>query len=417
MQFAVVNPGSLSAEGRSLVHDIDKLVGQGMPQANFGAYLGHVDPDLENSSAAYWGSNVPRLQSLKGKFDENDIFHNPQSLSFGSKVIGENYNRKPTKELLKIDTHHHFVPADLSFDFSSGPLHDFKVAASRLPRWSPSASEDYMDMAGGEGMAILSFPLLFAFPEDSQATVARKVNDYAAQLRSHAPSRFGFFAAVPTLHNPEAALAEITRSFDELKADGIVLLAKYGDKYLGHPSFAPIWKELNARSAVVFVHPGTTFRNTVINKYVDPAVADFPHETTQTALDMIMNDTVRTNSKCKIILSHAGGTLPYLIGRASSLIPFFAAHIEPPPKSAVEITEDFKLFYLDLALSSTPYVLDSLLRNFPKDRILYGSDYPFAPPPSTISLARALDSYEMDDETREMIYWRNACEIIPRLRR
>lgn len=118
MQFAVVNPGSLSAEGRSLVHDIDKLVGQGMPQANFGAYLGHVDPDLENSSAAYWGSNVPRLQSLKGKFDENDIFHNPQSLSFGSKVIGENYNRKPTKELLKIDTHHHFVPADLSFGMS-----------------------------------------------------------------------------------------------------------------------------------------------------------------------------------------------------------------------------------------------------------------------------------------------------------
>jgi predicted TIM-barrel fold metal-dependent hydrolase len=306
--------------------------------------------------------------------------------------------------------------ADISVDFGAGPLQDFKVVASRLPQWSPEASADYMDKIGKDGTAILSFPLLFAFPDDKGAAVARLVNDYAARLRDENPERFGFFAAIPSLHNTEAALAEISHAFNELHADGVVLLARYGDSYLGSASFEPVWAELNRHSAVVFVHPGTTFRSTVFNKYVDPAVAEFPHETTQTALDMIMNNTVRRNNNCKIILSHAGGTLPYLIGRASSIIPFFAAHIQPPPKTAEEIVEDAKLFYFDLALSSTPYVLDSLLKNFPKDRILCGSDYPFAPPPSTISLAQALDSYEMDDETREMIYWKNACAIMPRLR-
>ena len=302
-------------------------------------------------------------------------------------------------------------------DFGTGPLQDFQVLASRLPKWSPQTSEDYMDMVGKDGTAILSFPLLYAFPDSKGVAIARQVNDYAARLRDKNPTRFGFFAALPSLWNVDAAIAEISRAFHELKADGIVLLARYGDSYLGDPSFEPIWAELNKHSAVVFIHPGTTFRSTIVNKYVDPAVAEFPHETTQTALDMIMNNTVRHNSNCKIILSHAGGTLPYLIGRASSIIPFFAAHVKPPPKTAAEIVEDAKLFYFDLALSSTPYVLDSLLRNFPKDRILCGSDYPFAPPPSTISLAQALDRYEMDDETREMIYWKNACAIMPRLRR
>jgi predicted TIM-barrel fold metal-dependent hydrolase len=268
----------------------------------------------------------------------------------------------------------------------------------------------------GTGTAILSFPITFVFEGNEGREVARQVNEYAAKVRDQDPKRFGFFAAIPSLLEPENALLEIRHAFDNLQADGVMLLARYGDAYLGHPSFIPVWEELNQRSAVVLVHPGSSFLGGPrFNQYVDPSVAEFPQETTNTALDMIMNNTLRSFPSCKVILSHAGGTLPYLIRRASALIPMFAAHIDPPPKPAHEILEDFKTFYFDLALSSSAYTLDLLLKHVPHDHILYGSDFPFAPTPATVAFARELDEYPMTEETREMINWKNARALFPRL--
>lgn len=274
-----------------------------------------------------------------------------------------------------------------------------------------------MDTVGAR-TAILSFPITFVFDGEEGCAVARQVNEYAAQVRDQDPKRFGFFAAIPSLLDPENALLEIRHAFDHLQADGVMLLARYGDAYLGHPSFTRIWEELNRRCAVVLVHPGSSFLGGArFNQYVDPTVAEFPQETTNTALDMIMNNTLRDFPSCKVILSHAGGTLPYLIRRASALIPTFAAHLNPPPKPAHEILEDFRAFYFDLALSSSAYTLDLLLQHVPHNHILYGSDFPFAPTLATAAFARELDEYPMDEETREMIYWKNARALFPRLQK
>jgi hypothetical protein len=56
---------------------------------------------------------------------------------------------------------------------------------------------------------------------------------------------------------------------------------------------------------------------------------DYPHETTRTAMDMIMMGTRRKYPVCKVILSHAGGALPYLISRSATPMrkaPNFAAN-------------------------------------------------------------------------------------------
>jgi hypothetical protein len=116
MQFAAVKPGGVDADTRNLVHGIDKLLVEGMPRARFGAYLGHVDPDLTNPSEAYWGINVPKLERLKAKYDADDVFHHPQSVSIGAKVA-EGIDNKQLKRTLprRVDVHHHFVPAGVNF--------------------------------------------------------------------------------------------------------------------------------------------------------------------------------------------------------------------------------------------------------------------------------------------------------------
>ena len=65
-----------------------------------------------------------------------------------------------------------------------------------------------------------------------ESALARDLNDYGADLVVSAPDRFGFFATVPMPHIDES-VAETVRALDELKADGVVLLANNDGTYLG----------------------------------------------------------------------------------------------------------------------------------------------------------------------------------------
>src|SRR4051812_16762851 len=99
----------------------------------------------------------------------------------------------------------------------------------------------------------------------------------------------GFFAALPSLLDTEAALKEIEYALDTLKADGITLFTRYGDgaKYLGHPDFRRIWEALNARKAVVFIHPTHTTDTRLAHLALPQPILDYPNETAKTAMDLV----------------------------------------------------------------------------------------------------------------------------------
>ena len=76
--------------------------------------------------------------------------------------------------------------------------------------------------------------------------------------------------------------------------------------------------------------------------------------------------------------------------------------------------EDAKSFYFDVALSGSGNVLDSLLKWAPRERVLYGSDFPYATVEAEWS-DRELEGYEMDAEDKGAIYRDNALKLFPRL--
>ena len=253
----------------------------------------------------------------------------------------------------------------------------------------------------------------------ARANLARKLNEYSADLRNKDPENFAFFLSLPDILDIDDALDEIAYGLDTLHADGVTLFTRYGSSntYLGHSDVEPIWAELNRRGCVVFIHPTHPVdTNPISPKLPQPAI-DYPHETTRAAMDMIINGTRLKYPSCKVILSHAGGTLPYIISRVST-------PMKPAPDFAVshrmgtthnKVMESFRSFHFDLALSSSPQVLDMLLKMVPHDHILYGSDFPYAPTTAYPAFLQTLESYEMDTELRDMINFGNAMKLFPRL--
>ncbi|KAJ7272726.1 hypothetical protein B0H12DRAFT_1228723 [Mycena haematopus] len=81
MQTYAVGIGSLSNETTAFVTNMSDIVTNSMPGVQFGAYAGYVDPKLTDGPQEYWGTNLPRLESIKAAIDPGDLFHNPQSVS------------------------------------------------------------------------------------------------------------------------------------------------------------------------------------------------------------------------------------------------------------------------------------------------------------------------------------------------
>jgi hypothetical protein len=80
LQTYAVNIGKVSGTTRAFVEGMSDIMTSAFPGKNLGSYAGYVDPALPDPQQAYFGSNLPRLQKIKGVVDPMDVFHNPQSV-------------------------------------------------------------------------------------------------------------------------------------------------------------------------------------------------------------------------------------------------------------------------------------------------------------------------------------------------
>ncbi|MCD5328629.1 amidohydrolase family protein [Chromobacterium piscinae] len=307
----------------------------------------------------------------------------------------------------RIDVHQHVVPP---FWAEALPAHGGDPSGWKSPEWSPQSAIAFMDSQGiATGVLSLTAPGVQGWSGQSKRDMARRVNEYTAGLVEHRPDRFGNFATVP-LPDIEGSLREIEFAFDALKADGVVLLSNYGGQYLGDPAFEPVWAELNRRRATVFIHPGKPGIDAIAG--MPGPLVDYPFDTTRTAVQMVLNGTLARHPDVNVILSHAGGFLPYASHRFAELAPG-VRHDVPTTEELLRL---FQRFYFDTALSSARIALPSLTAFAGVDRILYGSDYPYAPAAVGASFTAQLDACaELSAAEHAAINRRNALALFPRL--
>jgi 6-methylsalicylate decarboxylase len=301
----------------------------------------------------------------------------------------------------RIDVHHHFMPQ----------FHLDAVSSTRsgsFPAWSVEKSLEDMDRTG-TATAIVSAiqPGVWVGDVRRSRRLAREWNEYATKIAGEHRGRFGVWAALP-LPDVEGALREIEYALDTLKASGIGLMTSIAGKYLGDPGFEPVYAELNRRKAVVYTHPLTPdcCRNLVPG--TPPSTIEYATDTTRTVASILFSGTAAKFPDMRFILSHSGGTLPFLAGRferqaATQKYSFLTGGVMP----------ELRKFYYDVAQGNTGPQLAALARLAPISQILFGTDYPFRPGSEAVQGLRDFGFSEADLAAIERD---NALALLPRLK-
>ncbi len=269
----------------------------------------------------------------------------------------------------RVDVHHHLVAPQFR-----AQLRDWGVLTpGQVLAMDDQATLADMDQ-GGVTLAVNSATLPEQVTGEARRAYSRANNEYMAKLVGDYKGRFGHFANLP-LPDVDGAVKEIEYAFDTLKVDGVHLITSYGDHWLGDKIFDPVFDELNRRKAVIYTHPHGPHCTQDILKEIDirDSSIEYGTDTTRALVNLLFSGTLTRCPNLKVIWSHGGGTMPFLVERF--------IRMEKAPRYAPLMPKGFvaeaRKFFYDTAqiLHSTPLL--ALKDLIPLSQICYGTDYPW----------------------------------------
>jgi 6-methylsalicylate decarboxylase len=309
----------------------------------------------------------------------------------------------------RIDVHHHMTPP-----FYLKEMDPETRATGFNPRpWTPEMSLAAMDKHDVATAMLSPVQRLVADSMSDRSArardLARRSNEYNAQVVRDHPGRFGLLAALP-LPDQDGSLKEIEYAFDTLHADGIALWTSYLDKWPGDPAFLPVFEELNRRRAVVFFHPATASccRNLIPGLQIS-GIIEYDLDTARAAESILINGLSARLPNLRLIFSHSGGALTVLAAR---IIDDFPKTLSDRAPRGVEY--ELKKFYYEVAHATKAPALDALRDLAPVSQILFGSDAMIRDYELTTD---GLDRYAgFSPADLRAIYRGNAEQLFPRLK-
>lgn len=263
-----------------------------------------------------------------------------------------------------LDIHAHFYPpsAPGEPEVLAQAFRNACFMVDRPVTWNVQSILDYNNRAN------IRMQMLSYIPQNNPEKLIA-ANIYAASLVKEYPDRFGLLGALPT-DDPELCLKEIERlTALDIPADGFATSTVYNNIGLGDLRLEPVWKNLNARKAVVHIHP---------NASAEPShgrpspVIEVAFDTARTVVDMLYNGVFRRYPDIKFVLGHCGGALPVLSGRLSLL--GTEAWVPNPNKlTRKEIEQQLSRLYVDTAATAKTG-LSPAVQMVGVEHVIYGAD-------------------------------------------
>jgi aminocarboxymuconate-semialdehyde decarboxylase len=229
-----------------------------------------------------------------------------------------------------------------------------------------------MDAEGVQVQAVSCVPFIM-YPDvapDAGLAIAQVNNDALASVGRRFPDRFVPLASVP-LQDPPAAARELERAA-KLGIRGVEIAPKVGEQGLDEPQFEDIWATAEALNLVVCIHPFEASPKGALARYNLGNLVGNLYDTGLAAALLICGGVLERHPGLRVVLFHAGGALPSLIGRLDNGHRLSAGRpggIPRPPSSYLN------QYWFDI-ISYNPHMLKYLAATYGNDRLVLGSDYP-----------------------------------------
>jgi aminocarboxymuconate-semialdehyde decarboxylase len=214
----------------------------------------------------------------------------------------------------------------------------------------------------------------YQLPERKAQAFSRLYNETNAAFARNSDGRFIPVATVP-MQFSRAALEELDYAVDRLRIRMVEIGTNVNGLNLDEHSFRPFFSRAADLGVVVQLHPhqDQVAGRERLAKYFLGNLIGNPMDTAIAAASIIFGGILERYPTLNVCLVHGGGALPYLLGRISCGY----AQI-PEIRTVPRVPEEyFSRFYFD-TITHDPRALRFLLELAGPERLLVGTDYPYA---------------------------------------
>lgn len=218
----------------------------------------------------------------------------------------------------------------------------------------------------------LSPPMVYWADAALGARLARLYNEELAATVAGRSDRLAGLATVP-LQDAPGAVAELERAIRQHGLRGVYIGSNVCGKDLDHPDLLPFFAKAEALRAPVFIHPIDILGIERLRPYYLHNGLGNPFDTAAAAARLILGGVLDRFPRLQVCLAHAGGALPYLIGRLDRVY-----RVRKEARGSVHRRPSAYLrrFTYDTIAHHGP-ALQYLISLVGADRVALGSDYHF----------------------------------------
>lgn len=256
----------------------------------------------------------------------------------------------------------------------------------------------------------LANPWLDFLSTDEASPMAIDLNQELSEMHLLYPERIYGFGVLP-LKNVDKACMEVERISNLPGMRGIII----GTRGIDSQRLDPLWETLVAHKLMVFVHPHYGLGSDEMNGFGHSLLLalGFPFETTLGVTRLILSGVLDRHPELRLLIAHSGGVLPYLAGRLDSCVegePDILRKLKKLPSSYLK-----ELYYDSVVYhTSSLRVVEEVTET--DSRLMFGTDHPFFPPPSSNStlwpsVTKNLDALNALPSSNQILY-RNAVDIL-----
>ena len=319
-----------------------------------------------------------------------------------------------------IDTHAHVVPGTMldslrseSRLFPSVRLHT-EGAAPRMafaggapgrpiqPRLHDlSQRRDWLKASRVDHQLVGGWTDVFGYElaGEEAADWARFYNEHMQRDAAALPA-LSALATVP-LQNGALAARVLEEALDAgFKGAMIATMPKGSGGNLDDPDLAPFWELASARRATIFVHPHYLCGDERLAGYDLVNAVGRLADSTIAIARLLFSGHLARYSGMTLVIAHAGGALPYGLGRLKRNRVIHPEYADPE--------DGFRRLYFDSVVFE-PRALRFLCDVVGADRITLGSDYPFGI--GDLNPVRIVDETPLTAAERDAILGGNAARI------